>query len=71
VLFFLNTSSRPFPRAVSPREQQPLPSQLPAWCQRLIELWLLAVLAAFFFIRVLESQTVQRILSTLGLRPIG
>jgi len=30
---------------------------------RLIELWISAVLAVFFFIRILGSQTAQRILS--------
>jgi hypothetical protein len=30
---------------------------------RLIELWISAVLAAFFFIRILGSQTARRILS--------
>jgi hypothetical protein len=35
---------------------------------RLIELWLAAVLIAFFVVRVLGSSTAQRILNTLGHR---
>ncbi|MGC2530967.1 MAG: hypothetical protein WA639_24745 [Candidatus Acidiferrum sp.] len=42
-----------------PERQFGLPK---AFWQRLLELWLLGVLAAFFFIRVLGSHTVRRLI---------
>ena len=41
-------------------------SEAGALWQRVIELWLAAVVVAFFLIRVLGSQTAKRLLSGLG-----
>jgi hypothetical protein len=41
-------------------------SEAGALWPRLIELWLTAVVVAFFLIRVLGSQTAKRLLSSLG-----
>jgi hypothetical protein len=57
-------SEEVFPeKAGGPRKRY---SEEGALWPRLIEMWLTAVIVAFFLIRVLGSQTAKRLLSSLG-----
>ncbi len=59
------------PTRANTEERQRQTSILDAVWPRLVEVWILVMLVIFLVLRVLESHTMQRILTTLRLRRIG
>jgi hypothetical protein len=58
----MNTSSEDFLAENNSDRQRPVAMPRALW-PRLVELWISAVLAVFFLLRVLGSHTAQRVLS--------